>query len=332
MKAISISANGGPEVLQWVDIDLPPPGPGEVRVRHTAIAVNFSDINVRNGGFYIDNGPKFPVILGNEAAGVVESLGAGVTDFRPGDRVAYAGAGGLYFENTAAYAEQRNIGARYLVKLPPDISERQAAAMMVKGLTASVVVNRCWRPQRGDAVLIHAAAGGVGNLLAQWCHHLGATVIGTVGSAAKAEFARAHGCDHVILYREVDFVAETRKIAPQGVAAVLDGVGKDTFIKSFDCVRPFGALVNYGNASGPVPPFNLMLLAQKGSLALHKPGFVFHVATPEMMARACDELFGLVRHGHIKIEVSATFPLKDAAAAHREVDAGRTMGSVLLIP
>jgi len=331
MKAISISANGGPEVLQWVDVDLPAPGPQEVRVRHTAIGLNFSDINVRNGGFYIGAGPKFPIILGNEAAGVVEGVGAGVTGFKVGERVAYAGTGGLFFENTGAYAEQRNLPAHCLVKLPTDITDRQAAAMLLKGLTAAVVIHKCWRPVSGDFVLIHAAASGVGSLLAQWCHHLGAKVIGTVGSKAKAEFARAHGCDHTILYREADFVAETRKIAPGGVAAVLDGVGKDTFIKSFDCVRPFGALVNYGNASGPVPPFNLMLLAQKGSLALFRPGFGFYGATPETRPQACGELFDLVRQGHMKVEIHAAFPLKDAADAHREVEAGRTTGSVLLI-
>lgn len=330
MKAISIFANGGPEVLEWGEVSVPPPGPQEVRIRHTAIGLNFSDINVRNGGFYVTNTPEFPIILGNEAAGVIESIGAKVTGFREGERVAYAGTGGLFFENTGAYAEQRNVPANCLVRLPDDISDQQAAALLLKGLTASVVIHRCFRPGPGDAVLIHAAASGVGSLLAQWCHALGATVIGTVGSPAKAQFARAHGCDHTILYRESDFVPETRRIAPDGVAAVYDGVGKDTFVRSFDCVKPFGALVNYGNASGPVPAFPLVLLAQKGCLVLHRPGFGWHANTPETRQQACDELFDLVRRGSMKVEIFATFPLENAAAAHREVEAGRTTGSVVL--
>ncbi|MDR5651538.1 quinone oxidoreductase family protein [Ruixingdingia sedimenti] len=332
MKAMAIHANGGPEVLQWVDIDLPAPGPGEVRVRHTAIGLNFSDINVRNGGFYITEGTKFPIILGNEAAGVVEAVGAGVTGFTPGDRVAYVGTGGLFFENTGGYAEERNLRAEHLIHLPDDIDDRQAAAILLKGLTASVVIHRCFTPGPGDTVLIHAAASGVGSLLAQWANHLGAQVIGTVGSREKADFARAHGCHHTILYREEDFVAATRRLVPEGVSAVYDGVGQDTFLKSFDVARPFAALVNYGNASGPVPPFNLMLLAQKGSLALYRPGFGFHGNTPESRAKYCGELFDLLRGGHIKLEISATFPLKDAAAAHRAVEARQTTGSVLLIP
>jgi NADPH2:quinone reductase len=330
MKAISIFANGGPEVLEWVDVALPPPGPAEVRIRHTAIGLNFSDINVRNGGFYVTDAPRFPITLGNEAAGLVESVGADVSGFRPGDRVAYAGTGGLFFENTGAYAQQRNVPASCLVRLPEDISDRQAAALLLKGLTASVIIHRCLRPGPGDTVLIHAAASGVGSLLAQWCHALGAEVIGTVGSEAKATFARAHGCDHTILYRQDDFVAETRRIAPAGVAAVFDGVGKDTFVRSFDVVRPFGALVNYGNASGPVPPFPLILLAQKGCLVLHRPGFGWHANTPETRQAACDELFGMVRSGQLKVEICATYALKDAAQAHRAVEAGRTTGSVVL--
>ena len=332
MKAIHVHANGGPEVLEWVDVQLPPPAPGEVRIRHTAIGLNFSDINVRSGGFYVTADTKFPITLGNEAAGVVEGLGAGVTGFRVGERVAYVGTGGLFFENTGAYAHQRNVAAGCLVRLPDDIGDKQAAAMLLKGLTAAVIVHRCHRPVPGDTVLIHAAASGVGSLLAQWCHALGATVIGTVGSAAKAEFARAHGCDHTILYRQDDFVAAARELAPDGVAAVFDGVGKDTFVRSFDVVRPFGALVNYGNASGPVQPFPLILLAQKGCLVLHRPGFGWYANTTETRQRACDELFGMVRSGQLKVEICATYPLKDAAEAHRAVEAGRTTGSVVLIP
>lgn len=332
MHAIVIHRNGGPEVLEWAARELPPPAAGQVRVRHTAIGLNFSDINVRNGGFYLGDGAGFPLVLGNEAAGVVEAVGPGVTGFRVGERVAYAGTGGLFFQDTGAYAEQRNLPAGCLVKLPDDISDQQAAALLLKGLTAAVIIHRCHRPQPGEAILVHAAASGVGTLLAQWSHHLGATVIGTVGSREKAAFALAHGCDHAILYRQEDFVAATRKLAPQGLAAVFDGVGKDTFLPSFDLVRPFGAVVNYGNASGNVPPFNLMLLAQKGCLVLHRPGFGFHAATPETRQAACDELFALVRSGALRVEVSRTYALKDAGQAHADVEQGRSVGSVLLVP
>jgi NADPH2:quinone reductase len=332
MQAIAIHRHGGPEVLEAIDMELPPPAEREVRVRHTAVGLNFSDINVRNGGFYLGEGPSFPVILGNEAAGVVQAVGAGVTDFAPGDRVAYAGSGGLFFVNTGAYAEQRNMPADCLVKLPDHISEETAAALLLKGLTAAVVIHHCYTPKPGDTVLIHAAASGVGSLLAQWCAHLGATVIGTVGSQAKAAFAREHGCSHTILYRDDDFVAAVKKLAPQGVAAVLDGVGKDTFIPSFDVLRNFGTAVNYGNASGNVPPFNVMLLAQKGCIALHRPGFGFYANTGSTRQAACDELFELVRQGVLRVEIGSRWPLTDAALAHEEAERGRSVGSVLLIP
>jgi NADPH:quinone reductase len=332
MKAICIHENGGPEVLQSTNIDLPAPGVGQVRIRHTAIGVNFSDINVRNGGFYLGDGPGFPIVPGNEAAGVVEAVGPGVTGFELGERVAYAGTGGLFFQDTGAYAEQRNLPASCLIHLPDDVSDEQAAALLLKGLTAAVVIHRCYAPVPGDTVLIHAAASGVGSLLAQWSAHLGATVIGTVGSQAKAAFARDHGVAHTILYREEDFVPATRKLAPEGVAAVFDGVGRDTFIPSFDCLRHFGAAVNYGNASGAVPPVNPMLLAQKGCLALYRPGFGFWGATPATRQPACDELFGLLREGAIEATISHRFPLGEAAEAHRTIEQGRSMGSVLLVP
>jgi len=332
MQAIAIHRHGGPEVLEPIDMDLPPPAVGQVRIRHTAIGINYSDINVRNGGFYLGEGPRFPVILGNEAAGVIEAIGGGVTKFTPGDRVAYVGSGGLFFVNTGAYAEQRNMPADCLVKLPDDISDETAAALLLKGLTAAVVVHHCYKPQPGDKILVHAAASGVGSLLAQWCAHRGATVIGTVGSPVKAAFAHDHGCRHTILYREEDFIPAVRRLAPNGVAAVFDGVGKDTFIPSLDVVRPFGAAVNYGNASGNVPPFNVMLLAQMGCIAMHRPGFGFYANTETTRQAACDELFQLVRQGALRVEIGSRWTLRDAALAHEAVERGRSIGSGILIP
>ena len=211
------------------------------------------------------------MILGNEAAGVVASVGPGVTDVKPGDRVGYAGMSAEFFEQTGAYAEERNVPVERLLKLPAGVTEQQAAGMMVKGLTASLIINHVYRPKPGDTILIHAAASGVGLILTQWAKHLGATVIGTVGSAEKAEIAQAHGCDHTILYRETDFADAVKQIVPQGVSAVFDGVGKDTFMASLRCVRPFGMLVNYGNASGHPPPLDLLLLAKGGSLSVCRP-------------------------------------------------------------
>ena len=280
MQAIRIHAHGGPEVMRWEEVALPPPAAGEARIRHTAIAVNFSDINQRRGGFYTAGPVPMPMILGNEAAGVVESVGPGVTAVRPGDRVAYAGVNAAFYQYTGAYAEARNMPAARLVSLPEGISDAQAAAMMVKGLTASLIVNRVWRPRPGDWVLIHAAASGVGLILAQWASHLGATVIGTVGSPAKAGIAAAHGCRHTVLYRETDFVAAVRSLAPEGVHAVLDGVGRDTFMPSLDCLRPFGIAVNYGNASGHVPPLDLLDLSRKGSLSVSRPGLTHYLKEP----------------------------------------------------
>ena len=332
MKAIRIYANGGPEVMRWEDFELPPPGAGEVRIRHTAIALNFSDVNVRRGGFYLAQPLRFPVILGNEAAGIVTQLGAGVGEVRLGDRVAYVGSGGPFYEATGSYAEERNIPAACLIKLPDKISDRQAAGLMLKGLTASMIINRVFRPKRGDAILIHASASGVGLILCQWTKHLGATVIGTVGSAAKATLAQAHGCDHPILYRETDFVAAVKKLVPEGVSAVFDGVGKETFVASLDCVRPFGMLVNYGNASGHVPPLDLLLLAKKGSLSVSRPAFSSYIAERSAYQAACDELFELVSKGILAIESGKTYALADAASAHRDLEARQTAGSIVLLP
>jgi NADPH2:quinone reductase len=318
--------------MRWEDVELPPPGAGEARVRHTAIAVNFSDVNVRRGGFYMARPQRFPLILGNEAAGVVAAIGPGVTEVSPGERVAYAGAGGPFYEETGSYAEERNVPASCLARLPEGISEKTAAALLLKGLTAAMIVNRVFRPERGDTVLIHAAASGVGLLLCQWTKHLGATVIGTVGSPEKAQLAQAHGCDHTILYREVDFVAAVKKLVPKGVSAVFDGVGKDTFERSIGCVRRFGMLVNYGNASGHVPPIDLLLLAKNGSLAVSRPGFSHYIAGPGAFQAACAELFDLVLRGVLKVEIGASYPLREAAAAHRDLEERRFAGSAVLIP
>ena len=331
-KAVRIHANGGPEVMCWEDIALPPLGRGEARVRHTAIGINYSDINVRRGGFYLARPLRFPVILGNEAAGVVESVGEDVTDVGAGDRVAYAGMRGEFFEQTGAYAQARNVPAERLIKLPAGISDRQAAAMMVKGFTASLIINRVVRPKPGEPILIHTAAGGVGTILCQWSKHLGATVIGTAGSQEKAKIAKAHGCDHVVLYREVDFVSAVKAIAPQGVAAVFDGVGRDTFVECLDCVRPFGMLVNYGNASGHPPPIDLLQLAKRGSLSICRPALSSFITDVTTMRAAAAELFELVERGALKIEISRTYSLSDAANAHRDIENRKSVGSMLLLP
>src|SRR5262245_41775187 len=332
IKAIRFHENGGPDVLKWEDVDLPALAAGEVRVRHTAIAVNFSDVNVRRGGFYIARPLQFPVIPGNEAAGIVELLGPNVTGVQVGDRVVYAGTGGPFYENTGAYAEARNLPASCLIKLPHSISDAQAAAMMLKGLTASMIINCVFRPKAGDAILIHGAASGVGLLLCQWAKHLGATVLGTTGSPEKAAAAAAHGCDHPILYRDVDFVSEVRKLFPNGVSAVFDGVGKDTFERSLDCLRPFGMIVNYGNASGHPSPLDVLVLAKKGSLSVSRPGVSSYQADRNVMVAACDELFNLVDGGILKIEISKRYELRDAAIAHQDVEERKAIGSVVLIP
>jgi NADPH2:quinone reductase len=287
---------------------------------------------VRRGGFYIARPLQFPVILGNEAAGVVENVGPGVTDVKAGDRVAYAGMRGEFFEQTGSYAQARNVPAERLLKLPDGVTDQQAAAMMVKGFTASLIINKVFRPKPGDAVLIHTAAGGVGMILCQWSKHLGATVIGTVGSPEKAGVAKAHGCDHTILYREVDFVAAVKRVVPRGVAAVFDGVGKDTFTASLDCVRPFGMLVNYGNASGHPPPLDLLQLAKRGSLSVSRPALSSLTADGPAMRAAAAELFDLVARGILTIEIGGSYPLEDAARAHRDIEERKIAGSVLLLP
>ena len=331
-KAIRIHAHGGPEVMRLEDIELPPPGPGETRLRHTAIALNFSDINVRRGGFYRKEPLPMPIILGNEAAGVVTALGAGVTEVAVGDRVGYCGTGSNFWANTGSYAEDRNVAAAHLVKLPPSISDQQAAAVMLKGLTAASIINRTYRPKPGDVVMVHAAASGVGLLLVQWSKHFGATVLGTVGSADKARTVKEHGGDHAILYRDVDFVTEAKRIAPQGVNAVFDGVGKDTFVKSFDCMAPFGVLVNYGNASGHVPPLDILQLSLKGNLSVCRVGVSHYLGDTARFREVAAELFDTVARGILKTTAIRTYSLKDAVQAHRDAEAATYAGPVVLLP
>lgn len=329
--AIRIHSNGGPDVMRWEPVEDAVPGPGQVRLRHTAIGVNFSDINVRRGGFYLNHAPPFPLGLGNEAAGVVEAVGAGVVGFAPGDRAAYAGMMGQFYEDTGSYSERRIVPAERLVPLPDGVSDEQAAAVLLKGSTASLIINRIYKPGSGDVVLVHAAASGVATILCQWAKHLGATVIGTAGSAGKAAIARARGCDHVILYRETDFIAEVARLAPLGVSAMFDGVGKDTFEASLDCLLPFGTAVNYGNASGPVPPFNIMRLAIR-SLSVCRVGVTGHIQDSTSLRATAAELFDLVTRGIITVEVGRTYKLEAAADAHRDVEAAAHAGSLLLVP
>jgi NADPH2:quinone reductase len=322
-NAIRIHQTGGPEVLTWETVDVPAPAAGEVTVRHHAVGLNFIDTYHRTGLYPL----PLPSGIGLEGAGVVEAIGAGVTEVKVGDRVAYAGG------PVGAYAEVRNIPAHRLLKLPDAIAFDTAAAMMLQGLTAAYLLRRTYRVQPGDAVLIHAAAGGVGLIACQWAKALGATVIGTVGSPAKAELAKAHGCDHVINYSTENFTQRVREITGgEGVPVVYDGVGKDTFMGSLDSLRPLGMLVTYGNASGPVPPFDLLLLSQKGSLFVTRPTIMHYTAKRADLEALGAELFEVVASGKVRIEVNQTYPLKDAGQAQRDLEARKTTGSTVLLP
>ena len=321
-KAIRIHQTGGPEVLKWEDVELGRPGPGEALIRQTAVGLNFIDTYHRTGLYPL----PLPAVLGMEGAGMVEEVGAGVTEVKPGDRVAYAGVLG-------AYTERRLIAADRLVPLPDGVSDIQAAAMMLKGMTAEYLLLRTHRVQRGETILVHAAAGGVGLIMCQWAKHLGATVIGTVGSDQKAELARANGCDHPIVYTRENFTERVRALTGgAGVPVVYDSVGKDTFPGSLDCLRPLGLMVSYGNASGAVPPFNIGLLAQKGSLFLTRPVLMAYTAKREDLLSCARALFEVVESGVVKIKLERTWPLEDAASAHRELEGRRTTGSTVLIP
>ena len=321
--AIRIHQTGGPEVLNWESVDVPAPAAGEATVRHHAVGLNFIDTYHRTGLYPL----SLPSGIGLEGAGVVEAVGEGVSEVSVGDRVAYAGG------PVGAYAEVRNIPAHRLLRLPESIEFRTAAAMMLQGLTAAYLLRRTYRVQAGDAVLVHAAAGGVGLIACQWAKALGATVIGTVGSAAKGELAKAHGCDHVINYSTEDFSRRVREITGgEGVAVVYDGVGKDTFAGSLDSLRTLGMLVSYGNASGPVPPFDPLLLSQKGSLFITRPTLMHYTAKRADLEVLGAELFEMVGSGKVRIEVNQTYPLAEAAQAHRDLEARKTTGSTILLP
>ncbi|MBI5496010.1 MAG: quinone oxidoreductase [Deltaproteobacteria bacterium] len=304
------------------DLPLPPPSANEVRIRHTAVGLNYIDIYHRTGLYPV----TLPAVLGMEGAGVVEEGGAGVTDLRAGDRVAYAGTLG-------AYALHRNIPADRLVKIPNGVDDVTAASMMLKGMTAQFLVRRTHAVTAGETVLVHAAAGGVGQLLCQWAAHLGATVIGTVGSRAKADVARAHGCAHVVLYREDDFVARVREITgARGVPVVYDSVGADTFMRSLDCLQPRGLMVCFGQSSGPVPPLDIITLSQKGSLFLTRPTLMTYTTRREDLLTSAAELFDVVRAGHVRVEPARTLPLVEVARAHQELGSRSTSGATVLLP
>ncbi len=320
--AIVIHATGGPEVLAWEAYDPGEPGPGEVRLRHEAIGLNFIDVYHRTGLYPLGDLPAIP---GMEGAGRVERVGPEVSEYQPGDRVAYAGL------PPGAYAEHRCIPAHRLVHLPEAIDSRTAAAMMLQGMTARYLLHGCFPVKAGDTILIHAAAGGVGLLVCQWARHKGARVIGTVGSAEKAELARINGCDHPILYGQEDFVQRVRAITDdRGVNVVYDSVGQATFMRSLDCLRPMGMLVSFGQASGSVGPIDPGILAAKGSLFLTRPSLMTYTAKrQDLLAHAAD-LFEVVQQGAVKIDIRQTYPLAAAAEAHQDLEARKTTGATIL--
>lgn len=323
-KAIRVHELGGPEVLRYEDVGVGKPGAGEALVRHTAIGVNFIDCYYRTGLYPAAGG--LPFIPGGEGAGVVEAVGEGVDWLKPGDRVAYS-------TGLGAYADARLIPADRLVKLTEAIADDQAAGMMLKGMTAEYLLRRTYKVKAGDTILIHAAAGGVGLIAGQWARHLGATVIGTVGSPEKAELARAHGYHHVINYRTEDFVARVKEITDgKKCDVVYDSVGKDTFAGSLDCLRPLGMMVSFGQSSGAVPPFSVNILSQKGSLFLTRPTLFTYTATRAGLEECAANLFDAVSRGIVKIEVNQRYPLKDAAQAHRDLEGRRTTGATVLLP
>ena len=322
-NAIRIHANGGPEVMQWETVAVGDPGPGEARVRHTAIGVNYIDTYHRSGLYKL----PLPTGLGAEAAGAVEAVGAGVDWVKPGDRVAYSGG------PLGAYSEMRVMPADRLVKLPEGVSDRVAATLMLKGLTVQYLFRQTYKLKSGDTILFHAAAGGVGLIACQWARALGVTMIGTVGSDEKAALAKANGCTHTIVYTRENFVERVKTLTGgKGVPVVYDGIGKDTFPASLDCLQPRGMWVSFGNASGAIPPFDILLLSQKGSLYATRPTLVTHTSKREDLLAMATEMFGLVHAGKIVSEPRQTFALKDAANAHRALESRATTGATILVP
>src|SRR5580700_3831254 len=318
--AIRFAKTGGPEVLEWQEVEVGKPGPGQVRIRHTAVGLNYIDTYQRSGLYPM----PLPSGLGSEAAGVIEEVGPGVPDLKPDDRVAYAGG------PLGAYSEERVMPADRLVPLPDGISDHEAAAMMLKGMTAWYLIRRTHVVKPGETILIHAAAGGVGLIACQWAKHLGATVIGTVGSADKAELVKKHGCDYPILYRSEDFVARVVEITGgKKLPVVYDSVGKDTFYKSLDCLAPLGLMALFGQSSGAVPPVDLGILAGKGSLFVTRPTLGNYTGTREELLTAAGELFDVVKSGAVKIAVNQTYPLREAAQAHRDLESRKTTGQTV---
>jgi len=324
VHAIRFHQPGGPEVLQWEEVEVGEPGPGQVRLRQTAVGLNFIDTYHRSGLYPV---PSLPCIPGMEAAAIVEAVGPGVTSLHPGDRVAYASG------PIGAYAEVRLMQADRLVPLPSWIDDKQAAAMMLQGLTAQFLLRSCYAVQPGDTILVHAAAGGVGLILCQWARKLGATVIGTVGSEEKAELAKANGCTHPIVYTQENFLDRVKDLTDgAGVPVVYDSVGQDTFMKSLDCLQPRGLMILFGQSSGPVLPFDLGLLAAKGSLYITRPTMMTYTAKRDDLMTSAGDLFDVVHSGDVKVAVRQTFALKDAAEAHRALHARATTGSTVLLP
>jgi NADPH2:quinone reductase len=321
-KALRMYKAGPPSVLKWESVDVPKPGRGEALVRHTYVGLNYIDCYFRSGLYPI---AEFPATVGMEGAGVVEAVGPGVRNVKPGDRVAYATM------PIGAYAQQRVMPAKRLVKMPKAIPDKTAAAMMLKGMTVEYLIRRTYKVKRGDTVLFHAAAGGVGLIACQWLKHLGATVIGTVGSDEKARLAKRHGCDHTINYRKEDFTKIVREITGgKGVPVVYDSVGKDTFMKSLDCLAPRGVMALFGQASGPVPPLGLGELASRGSLWVTRPSLMTYTASDKELAESAGALCKVVASGKVKLRVNQTYALKDAAQAHRDLESRKTTGSTVL--
>ena len=323
-KAIVMNETGGADVLHWVEHDPGLPEPGEVLIRHEAIGLNFIDVYHRTGLYPL---PSLPAVPGMEGAGIVESVGEGVTELSPGDRVAYAGI------PPGAYAQRRIIPDHRLVKLPESITSHQAAAMMLQGMTARYLLRGCYKVKAGDTILIHAAAGGVGSIVCQWANHIGAIVIGTVGTPEKAALAETNGCHHTILYNEEDFAEKVKEITNEkGVDVVYDSVGQTTFMQSLDCLRSMGTMALFGQASGPVGSFDPGLLAAKGSLFLTRPTLVHYTARRDDLLTHAADLFDVVEKGVVKVEIHQTYPLAEAARAHQDLEARKTTGSTILIP